>query len=174
MMSVTLSDETLLNALQAWPLSEPSIVQRLPGGFTSEVWLVELGKERFAAKYAYQSQKDFDGGLYAAELFEQHGIINGPLLFDIALSVLWYFPEGSQLYEPFLHAYFAEAPMTAGELAGLPYYKALLWARQAKYFAYRVSANVTLGGSGSVENLKSFTEARQQLEQLLAEFETSS
>lgn len=307
-MSLTLSDETLLKALQSWPLPEPPIVQRLPGGFTSEVWLVESGKERFAAKYAYQSQKYFDGGLYAAELVEQHGITSGaplrtkegalsllvpgphgkteplallrfvpgaplnlaepesaalygnllgrthrillnesdthiagsiydfiqseeahvtaqtglsslihqaveaarayearhpvtmgiiwgdrieiireqrtgcigiidwgvighgPLLFDIALSVLWLFPEGGQMYEPFLHAYFAEAPIVVSELSGLPYYKALLWARQAKYFAYRVFANVTLGGSGSAENLKSFTEARQQLEQLLAEF----
>jgi Ser/Thr protein kinase RdoA (MazF antagonist) len=56
-------------------------------------------------------------------------IERGPLLFDIALSVLWLFPEGSKMCDTFLEAYLAEAPISVRELDGLRYYKALLWAR---------------------------------------------
>lgn len=301
-----LSNEKLLSALQtSWHLPEALIVQRLSGGFTSEVWKVEAGNQCFVAKYAYQSQEAFEGGLYAAELAEQYGIRSaaplrtkegalstlvegthgkhqplallrfvageplrledsgtaglygsllgrthriflkgggekvtfdvydflqaedtyvtaqpglaslihqtleatqsyetrcqvttgviwadrveilseretgrvgiidwgaierGPLLFDVALTVLWLFPEGRRMHEEFLQAYLAEAPISASELAGLNYYKALVWARQAKYFAYRVAANVTLGSSNPDGNDQSLTEARQELERLL-------
>lgn len=47
MMNATLSDETLLTALQAWNLPQPLLVRRLSSGFTSEVWKVETGKECF-------------------------------------------------------------------------------------------------------------------------------
>jgi Ser/Thr protein kinase RdoA (MazF antagonist) len=306
-MSSILSNERLLSALHAWHLPEPLVVQRMPGGFTSEIWKVDAGSECFVAKYAYQSQEAFEGGLYAAELAEQYGIMSaaplrtkegalstlvvgshserqplallrfvpgeplrpgepgvpvlygsllgrthgiflngggekvtfdvydflqaeeayvadqpglaslirqtveaarayetrckvttgviwadrveilheletgrvgiidwgaierGPLLFDVALSVLWLFPEGSRLHEEFLQAYLAEAPISASELEGLSYYKALVWARQAKYFAYRIAANVTLGSSNPGGNVQSLTEARQELERLLTD-----
>jgi Ser/Thr protein kinase RdoA (MazF antagonist) len=305
-MSSTLSNETLLSALHGWHLSEPLIVQRLLGGFTSEVWDVQAGREHFVAKYTYRPEADFVGGLYAAELVERHGIpsgaplrtkegalsilvegphgqrqplallhfvpgerlkpsephaaslyghllgrihsilldelgehctadlhdfllqedahvatqpdlallinhaiqaaqdyevrrhvtygviwgdgmeircekktgrvgiidwgtiAHGPLLFDVALSVLWLFPEGSQAHRKFLQAYLAEAPIAANELEDLNYYKALLWARQAKYFAYRVAASVTLGDPNPNGNTKSLAESRQELEHLLA------
>lgn len=245
-MNVRLSEEALLTALHAWPLPEPRLVRRLSGGFTSEVWRVEVGGEDFVAKYAYQSQEAFEGGLSAAELAEHvginsgapvrtkegalsllvegptgqrhplallhlvpgepltvdiyeflqaedasvaaqpglaalihqaceaarndevrqavtHGVIwadrveilrekatgrvgiidwgaieRGPLLFDGALTVLWLFPQGSRAYEEFLHAYLAAAPISHSELDGLNAYKAVLWARQSTYFAYRV------------------------------------
>jgi len=306
-MSSTLSHETLLSALRAWHLPEPLVLQHLPDGFTSEIWKVEAGSERFIAKYAEQSQEAFEGGLYAAELAEQYGITSaaplrtkegalstlvegppgehrplallrfvageplrlgelgactiygrllgrthriflnagfekvtfnlydfvqseetyvaaqpglaalirqtvaaarayetrckvttgviwadrveilyeqetgrvgiidwgaierGPLLFDIALSVLWLFPEGTGMHEAFLQGYLAEAPISVSELDGLIYYKALVWARQAKYFAYRVAAHVTRGSSDPNSNELSLTEARQELERLLAE-----
>jgi hypothetical protein len=53
------------------------------------------------------------------------------------------------------------------ELEGLNYYKALVWARQAKYFAYRVAANVTLGDANPAGNAKRLEESRQQLEHFL-------
>ena len=305
-MNSTINDETLLTALKAWHLPELLTVHRLPGGFTSEVWLVEAKGERFIAKYAYQSQKDFEGGLYVAELAEQCGITSGaplrtrngalsmpvegphgqseplallrfvsgeplhpsepdaallyghllgrihrilldgfgvkylanlfdflleedpdvaaqpglirsihqtveatrnyefrhtvtygviwgdrmeivrekgtghigvidwgtieygPLLFDVALAALWLFPEESSAYEEFLQAYLVEAPISESELAGLNYYKALLWARQAKYFAYRVAANVMLGDSNPDGNAESLARSRHELEHLLA------
>lgn len=300
-----LSNEKLLSALHAWHLSEDLVVQRLSGGFTSEIWKVKAGSQHFVAKYASQSQEAFEGGLSAAELAEQHGIKSaaplrtkegalstlvegthgkyqplallrfvageplrleepgaaglygsllgrthriflkgggekvtfdvsdflqaedtyvtaqpglaslihhtleathsyetrcqvttgviwadrveilseretghvgiidwgaierGPLLFDVALTVLWLFPEGKRMHEEFLQAYLAEAPISVSELEGLRYYKALVWARQAKYFAYRVAANVTRGSSNPDGNEQSLTEARQELERLL-------
>jgi Ser/Thr protein kinase RdoA (MazF antagonist) len=305
-MSWSLSDETLREALQAWPLPAPPVVKRLASGFTSEVWLVEAGDERFVAKYAHQPQAAFEGGLYAAECAERHGISSGaplrtrdgdlsflvpgphgacqplallrfvpgepllfsepeaptlyghllgwthrlfldegigpavaedvyaflqkeedyvaaqpglapliqqaveatrayeqrgkatygviwadrmeirrdqqsgrigiidwgaieggPLLFDVALSLLWIFPEGSQAANAFLRAYLAVAPMKAGELEALDAYKALVWARQAKFFAYRIAARDTLGGSTQQGNMESFAQARQELERFL-------
>ena len=301
-----LSNEKLLSTLQtSWHLPDALVVQRLSGGFSSEVWKVEAGDQCFVVKYAYQSQEAFEGGLYAAELAEQYGIRSaaplrtkegalstlvegthgkhqplallrfvageplrleepgaaglygsllgrthriflkgggekvtfdvydflqaedtsvtaqpalaslihqtlqatrayetrrkvttgmiwadrveilheretghvgiidwgaierGPLLFDVALSVLWLFPEGSRMHEEFLQAYQAETPISVSELEGLSYYKALVWARQAKFFAYRVAANATRGSSHPDDNEQSFTEARQELERLL-------
>jgi Ser/Thr protein kinase RdoA (MazF antagonist) len=306
MKQMVLSEETLLTSLGAWNLSSPLTFKRLPGGFTSEVWRVETGKECFIAKYTDQSQAAFEGGLRAAELTEQEGILSGiplrtkngalsilvegvhgkrqplallrfvpgsplqfsepdaaslygqvlghthrlllngfaekdlfglyafllqeddyvaaqpglaslicqalekarayetqhsvtfgviwadrieivrekktgqvgiiewgaiewgPLAFDVALSMLVLFPEGSRASEEFLQAYLAAAPISAQELQGLPYYKALFWARQAKYFAYRIAARVTLGDASPEGNARHFAQSRQQLEYLLA------
>lgn len=305
-MNVRLSEEVLLAALHAWPLPEPHVVRRLPGGFTSDVWRVEASGNAFVAKYAEQSQGAFEGGLAAAELAEHAGISSGaplrtkvgalsflvegpdgqrhplallhfvpgaplncaepgaaslyghllgwthrlfldnglveqipadlytflheddafvdaqpgladliqqacvaargdaarravtdgviwadrmeivceqetgrvgiidwgaiergPLLFDVALTGLWLFPRGSQAYEAFLGAYLAAAPISRGELDGLNYYEALLWARQAKYFAYRVGAGVTQGTPDPSTNTESLAEARQAVEHFL-------
>jgi Ser/Thr protein kinase RdoA (MazF antagonist) len=92
----------------------------------------------------------------------------GPLLFDVALAALWLFPEGSPAYEEFLSAYLAEAPISESELEGLNYYKALLWARQARFFAYRVAANVMLGDANPNGNAENLARSRQELEHLLA------
>jgi Ser/Thr protein kinase RdoA (MazF antagonist) len=95
-------------------------------------------------------------------------IERGPLLFDVALTARWVFPEGSQAYEAFLAAYLATAPISRSELDGLKYYKALLWARQAKYFAYRVGAGVTLRDPNPSSNTERLAEARQALERFLS------
>jgi len=95
-------------------------------------------------------------------------IERGPLAFDVALSLLGLFPEGSQAAHEFLQAYLAVAPISVQELEGLPYYKALFWARQAKYFAYRMAAGVTLGDASPEGNIRHFAEAREHLEHLLA------
>jgi len=301
-MSSALSDAALQAGLQAWPLSEPITIQQLPGGMTSEVWHIEAENQRFVAKYAYTTREAFEGGLYAAELVERHGIScgaplrtkqgalsiiiedaqaqsrplavlryipgqqldlsnpdaatlygsllgrthsilraeagdwcafdlydflleedpavtaqpgltalirqaleavrayearrhittgiiwadameirldsatgrvgiidwgaieRGPLLFDIALNESWYFPEGSQAYREFIEAYLHEAPILAEELEGINYYKALLWVRQARFFAYCVAENVTLGGSTPISNAENLAKSRRELE----------
>jgi Ser/Thr protein kinase RdoA (MazF antagonist) len=94
-------------------------------------------------------------------------IERGPLLFDVALTGLWIFPQGSRAYDEFLEAYLAAAPISRSELDGLKYYLALLWARQAKYFAYRIGAGVTLGDPDPNSNTERLAEARQALEHLL-------
>ena len=94
-------------------------------------------------------------------------IERGPLLFDVALSMHWLFPEGSMAYDEFLQAYLATAPISVHELRGLLYYKALFWARQAKYFAYRIATNVTLGDKSLDGNARHLADARQELEHLL-------
>lgn len=300
-----MSNETLLTALQAWNLPPPLLLKRLSSGFTSEVWKVETGQACFIAKHAEQPQVAFEGGLRAAELAEQRGILSGsplrtktgalsilvegvsgkaqplallhwvpgepldlsepdaaslygrllgqthrllldgfgeqglfdlyefllqdeeyvtaqpglaplirkaveaarnyeardavtfgviwadrmeilreketgrvgiidwgaiergPLLFDVALSILWLFPEGSKASDEFLRAYLAVAPISAHELEGLTAYQALVWARQAKYFAYRVAAKVTLGDVSPDGNARYLEESRQQLEYFL-------
>ncbi len=305
MAKYNLTEETLRTTLKAWDLPEPVTVWQIPGGFTSEVWLVEANGERFVAKYADQSQRDFEGGLYAAEVAERYGITSGapirtkngaisllverpdgesdplavlrfvagdplnlaesgaaslygqllgrmqrifldgfgeryianlfdfileddpavvaqpglvrlihetveairhyeaghtvtygviwgdrmevvreketgrvgiidwgtieygPLLFDVALAALWLFPEESDAYEKFLKAYLVEAPISESELAGLNYCKALLWARQMRYFAYRVAANVMLGDDNPNGNTENLARSRRELEHLL-------
>ncbi|MBO0782899.1 MAG: phosphotransferase, partial [Ktedonobacteraceae bacterium] len=143
--------------------------------------LAVLIRQTIEAVRAYEKRCQVTAGVIWADRVEilceretgRVGIIDwgaierGPLLFDVALSVLWFFPEGSQSHEAFLRAYLAEAPILASELEGLGYYKALVCARQAKYFAYRVAANVTLGGSDSDGNKRNLMEARQALERLL-------
>jgi hypothetical protein len=62
---------------------------------------------------------------------------------------------------------FLQHSLSRSELDGLNYYKALLWARQAKYFAYRVAAGVTLGDPGPSKNAVRLAEARQALEHFL-------
>lgn len=306
MNHMELSEETLFTALEAWNLSPPLTVKRLPGGFTSNIWRVEAGNGRFIAKYTEQSQETFEKGLCAAGVIEQEGIPSGaplptrkgalsvlvesahrkyqplallryvpgdplqfsepdaatlyghllghthclllnsfaakdffgltefllqedeyviaqpdlaslihqtlektrtyeaqhpvtygviwadrmeivreketgqvgiidwgamgwgPLAFDVALSLLRLFPERSQASHEFLQAYLTVAPVSVLDLQGLTYYKALFWARQAKYFAYRIAARVTLGDASQEGNVRHFTEARQHLEHLLA------
>jgi Ser/Thr protein kinase RdoA (MazF antagonist) len=95
-------------------------------------------------------------------------IESGPLLFDVALNILWFFPAGSQVYDEFIQAYLAESPISVHELEGLTYYKALLWARQAKYYAYRVAAHLIVGGLDANANASRLATSRQELESLLA------
>lgn len=304
-MDANLSNEALRTALQAWSLPEPLTIQSLPGGMTGEVWRVEARDQHFVAKYAYTTQQAFEGGLYAAELVEQHGITcgiplrtkqgtlsimvvgahgqsqplallryvpgarlklgepgaatlygyllgrthsilltelgdwcssdlydflraedpavtaqpnlaplirlaiaaarayearravthgviwadaleiccdsktgrtgiidwgaigRGPLLFDVALNVLWYFPEGSHVHSEFMSAYLSESPISVSELEGIKYYKALLWARQAKFYAYCVAENVILGDSTPISNAENLAQAHQELERSL-------
>jgi hypothetical protein len=63
MTQLALNEKILLTALDAWDLSLPLMVKRLPGGFTSDVWRVETGNGCFIAKYTEQPQEAFEAGL---------------------------------------------------------------------------------------------------------------
>ena len=81
---------------------------------------------------------------------------------------VWYFPKGNQAHNEFMQAYLREAPISAGELRGIKYYKALLWTRQAKFYAYCVAENVTLGGSTPTSNAENLAKSWRELESWLA------
>lgn len=148
----------------------------------SQPGLAELIRRACTAARAFEARRAVTSGVIWADRVEivleketgRVGVIDwgaierGPLLFDVALTLLWLFPKGSQASEEFLHAYLAAAPITSDELEGLPYYTALLWARQAKFFAYRVAGNVTLGDPHPRRNVQRLVEARQALEHFVA------
>ena len=160
--------------LEAFLLQEADYVTAQPG-------LGPLVDQALGNMHAYAALHPVTFGVIWADRMEivreketgQVGIIDwgaierGPLAFDVALSLLWLFPEGSPAAYEFLQAYLAVAPIAVQELAGLPYYKTLFWARLAKYFAYRMAAGVPLGDVGPEENARHFAEARTQLEDLL-------
>ena len=143
--------------------------------------LAPLIRKAIEAARGYEARNEVTFGVIWADRMEilreketgRVGIIDwgaierGPLLFDVALSLLWLFPE-SVAFGEFLQAYLAVAPVSAQELQGLIYYKALLWARQSKYYAYRIAANVTLGNGSPEGNAKHLAQSRQKLEHLLA------
>jgi Ser/Thr protein kinase RdoA (MazF antagonist) len=149
---------------------------------TAQPGLAPLIHQALEKTRAYEARHTVTYGVIWADRMEivrekeagQVGIIDwgaiewGPLAFDVALSLLWLFPEEGQESHEFLQAYLAVAPISAQELQGLPYYEALFWARQAKYFAYRIATGVTLGDASPEGNAWHFTEARQHLEQFLA------
>ena len=148
----------------------------------SQPGLAQLIRRACTAARAFEARRAVTSGVIWADRVEivleketgRVGVIDwgaierGPLLFDVALTLLWLFPKGNQASEEFLHAYLAAAPITSDELEGLPYYTALLWARQAKFFAYRVAGNVTLGDPHPRRNVQRLVEARQALEHFVA------
>lgn len=305
-MHTVLSDAVLLQALSAWQLETPILLTPIPGGFTSDVWFVDTPKQRFVAKYCYDSQAAFEEGLRAAEalagagiscsapirtrignlsimvegphgrseplallrfvpgvpldwtasgatqlagellgrihtrwqhaksiqpqdkifgylaeetpevadqpglqplidqavasvrLFEASahvtygpiigdsmeilfdastgsiGLIDcgavgwGPLLFDLAI-MLDMIPRTAQAEkQQFLQPYLATGPIQPNELTGIRYYEALHWAQLAKYFAWRLAHNVTMGGHDPGSNTRSLAEIRAALECLVS------
>jgi Ser/Thr protein kinase RdoA (MazF antagonist) len=155
-------------------LEEDPAVATQPG-------LALLIRQAIKSAHAYEARRTVTFGVIWADTMEirldndtrRIGIIDwgaiarGPLLFDIALNVLWHFPEGSHAHREFIHAYLNEVPISADELAGIKYYKALLWARQAKFYAYCMAENVTLGGSTPTSNAENRAKSRQELERSL-------
>jgi Ser/Thr protein kinase RdoA (MazF antagonist) len=68
-----LNDEAVAAALTVWQLSQPVSLQRIPGGYSSEAWLVETPADQFVAKYTYDSQVGVERGLRGAEILVAHG-----------------------------------------------------------------------------------------------------
>jgi Ser/Thr protein kinase RdoA (MazF antagonist) len=161
--------------LYAFLLEEDPAVTAQPG-------LSPLIRQAIEAARAYETRGPVTTGIIWADALEirfdrktgRTGIIDwgaiecGPLLFDIALNESWYFPAGSHVHQEFMQAYLREAPIAAGELAGINYYKALLWARQARFYAYCAAENVTLGGSTPASNAENLAKSRRELERWLA------
>jgi Ser/Thr protein kinase RdoA (MazF antagonist) len=155
-------------------LEEDPAVAARPG-------LTPLVNQAIEAARAYEARRTVTHGVIWADTIEirrdnstgRTGIIDwgtiarGPLLFDIALKELWHFPEGSHTHREFMQAYLHIAPISAGELEGIKYYKALLWARQAKFYACCVAENVALGGSTPTSNAENLAKSRQELESWL-------
>jgi Phosphotransferase enzyme family len=69
----------------------------------------------------------------------------GPLLFDLALVAHSARSAGHDDLTQLWSSYLEVAPLDPSELDGLAMYTALMWARSAKYFAYRLEHRVELG-----------------------------
>jgi Ser/Thr protein kinase RdoA (MazF antagonist) len=96
-------------------------------------------------------------------------VSRGPLLFDVALAVHAAQRAGHVDLTEFFAPYLARAPMRPAELDGLRYYEALMWARSAKYFGYRLQHQVLLGDSRPRANAESLARALAALERLVGE-----
>jgi len=56
-------DPAVLQAqLGAWPLPQRVRLRKLNLGVQAEVWLLERGRKRWVAKFAYQHQREFEAG----------------------------------------------------------------------------------------------------------------
>jgi Ser/Thr protein kinase RdoA (MazF antagonist) len=93
----------------------------------------------------------------------------GPLLFDVVYAV-WQVGggEADQRTHRLLAAYLAEAPIDANELRGIDVYAAMMLARGAKYFAWRLAHGVTLGDPDPNGNEQGLAEHRDELAKILA------
>lgn len=304
-MRVVLSDADLHASLSAWRIVGPIQVTAIPGGFTSDVWIVDSSNGRFVAKYCYDTQADFDEGLRAAEALDDAGIVcaapirtragrlsvlvegphgrkeplallryvpgvpfdwhaagaaqrageflgqihtiwlharqlqpqdrisgyllgitpevaaqpglqalidqavanvrqfeaespvtHGPiigdymeilldaatdsiglidcgsvgwgaLLFDLAIMIDE-LPRSDEVErQRFLQAYLSSSPIQPAELVGLRHYQALHWAQLAKYFAWRLAHDITMGDETPNANADSLAEIRAELERLV-------
>jgi Ser/Thr protein kinase RdoA (MazF antagonist) len=90
---------------------------------------------------------------------------HGPLLFDLVLAVDQFREAGAAATDELVASYRAEAPIRLEELAGLDRYLALLWARQARSFAWRLAHDVTQGDPDSASREETLAAYRRALEQ---------
>lgn len=67
-----LSVTALRAALISWPVPVPITVRRLPGGVTSDTFLLTAGGAKYVAKLTYEHQHVVATGLRAAELVAAH------------------------------------------------------------------------------------------------------
>jgi Ser/Thr protein kinase RdoA (MazF antagonist) len=100
-------------------------------------------------------------------IVDWHTAGRGPLLFDLALAVNQFRRAGIAATGELVASYAAEAPVTAEELVGLDDYLVLLWARQARFWAWRLVHKVTRGDPNSADGDRKLTGYRQKLEQHL-------
>jgi Ser/Thr protein kinase RdoA (MazF antagonist) len=96
-------------------------------------------------------------------------VSRGPLLFDLAIAAHVAQREGNVDLTDLWTSYLLVSPIHSVELDGLRYYEALMWARSAKYFGYRMNHNVSLGDARPGANIDSFVRAITALERLLDE-----
>ena len=91
----------------------------------------------------------------------------GPLVFDLALAAEGARRAGRRDLSQLWASYFDVGPVRRAELEGLAYYEALLWARSAKYFAYRLQNGVSLGDPRPGANERSLARALAALHRLV-------
>lgn len=91
----------------------------------------------------------------------------GPLVFDLAVAAEAARRAGHGDLGELWTSYLEQAPVRRAELDGLPYYEALMWARSAKYFAYRIQHGVSLGDPRRGANERSLARALAALHRLL-------
>jgi hypothetical protein len=91
----------------------------------------------------------------------------GPLVFDLALAAEGARRAGHRDVSELWASYLDIGPIRREEMEGLPYYEALMWARSAKYFAYRLQNGVSLGNAAPGANERSFERAWNALHDLV-------
>jgi Ser/Thr protein kinase RdoA (MazF antagonist) len=151
---------------------QPEVFSRYP-------WLRPLLRRAVAEVRAFEALIPVTYGcllgdylqLLREETTGQLGIIDwgaahhGPLLFDLALAVDQFREAGAAATDELIASYRAEAPITPEEMAGLDRYLTLLWARQARYFAWRLAHDVTQGEPDSAGREETLAAYRRALEQ---------
>ena len=91
----------------------------------------------------------------------------GPLVFDLALAAVAARGARHRDLGELWASYFEQGPVRQEELDGLRSYEALMWARSAKYFAYRIQHGVMLGDARPGANERSLARALAALHRLL-------
>lgn len=70
-----LPTELLLEALQAWGIDKHVSIELLSGGFSADVWKLQLpDKETLVAKFVYDTRDSFETQLRTAERLADHGL----------------------------------------------------------------------------------------------------
>ncbi|WP_201374615.1 phosphotransferase enzyme family protein [Ktedonobacter robiniae] len=120
----------------------------------------------YGTLYGDSLQVLYDRETHRVGLIDWGTIGWGPLLFDVALATeLFSFSQAQTDY--FLQSYLAKAPIEPQELEGLKYYQALRYAQLAKFFAWRLAHQATLGNPDPLANELALRENRMALEHLL-------
>lgn len=91
----------------------------------------------------------------------------GPLVFDLALAADGAGRVGVQDLSELWASYLDVGPVRRQEFEGIPYYEALMLARSAKYFAYRLENAVSPGDARPGANERSFEHAWNALQNLV-------
>jgi Ser/Thr protein kinase RdoA (MazF antagonist) len=105
-----------------------------------------------------------DGRDGSIGLIDWGTVCRGPLLFDLALAA---HHAGQVDLSELWAGYLAVGPLQPAELAGLRHYEALMWARSAKYFAFRLEHRVRLGDARRGANQAALARAVSALQRLL-------
>lgn len=120
----------------------------------------------YGTLYGDSLQVLYDRETHQVGLIDWGTISWGPLLFDVALAAELFSFSTFQT-DCFLQGYLAEAPIEPQELEGLKFYQALHHAQLAKFFAWRLAHQTTLGNPDPLANELALKENRMALEHLL-------
>ncbi|GLV53214.1 hypothetical protein KDH_00690 [Dictyobacter sp. S3.2.2.5] len=120
----------------------------------------------YGTLYGDSLQALFDRKTHQVGLIDWGAISWGPLLFDVALATeLFSFSQAQT--DCFLQSYLAEALIESQQLEGVKFYQALRHAQLAKFFAWRLAHQATLGNPDPMANELALKENRMTLAHLL-------